>query len=143
MQILFNTKAPYNISAPTAELALRALSPASIEIMKSKVSTIVSSRSSLIQAIEALAPLGVGKSIGGQSANFILIPILEKNSSANEKPDNQRAHNVYKRMAESEGVVVRYRGSEIGCEGCLRITVGTEEENKAVVEKLRKTLEEF
>jgi len=37
-------------------------------------------------------------------------------------------------------VVVRYRGSELGCQGCLRITVGTEEENKTVLAKLEKVL---
>lgn len=69
-----------------------------------------------------------------------MIPILEKEGG---KPDNKRAQNVYKTMAEEEGVVVRYRGGEAGCEGCLRITVGSEEENKVVVEKLKKTLEMF
>jgi histidinol-phosphate aminotransferase len=34
----------------------------------------------------------------------------------------------YERLAENRGVVVRFRGKEHGCLGCLRITVGTEEE---------------
>ena len=62
-------------------------------------------------------------------------------SRGGSSPDNVRAQKVYKTLAEGENVVVRYRGSEIGCPGCLRITVGTEEENAVALEKLRKTLE--
>lgn len=72
-----------------------------------------------------------------------MIPILERGKGRNGKPDNQRAQKVYKTMAEEEGVVVRYRGGEPGCEGCLRVTVGSEEENSVVVGKLRKTLEAY
>ena len=81
---------------------------------------------------------GLGRAIGAQDANFILIPVLARGDSV---PDSTRAKRVYLTLAEEEGVVVRYRGSEIGCQGCLRITVGTEEENAIALEKLRKTLE--
>jgi histidinol-phosphate aminotransferase len=37
-------------------------------------------------------------------------------------------------------VVVRFRGSEPGCDGCLRITVGTQEENQTVITKLTEVL---
>ena len=39
-----------------------------------------------------------------------------------------------------EGMMVRYRGSEVGCVRCLRIT-GTEEKNAIALTKLKKTLE--
>ena len=32
---------------------------------------------------------------------------------------------LYEQLAESHGVIVRFRGKELGCVGCLRITVGT------------------
>ena len=51
------------------------------------------------------------------------------------QPDNHRAFEVYKRLAEKEGVVVRFRGNEIGCEGCLRVTVGSVEENKVLIDR--------
>jgi histidinol-phosphate/aromatic aminotransferase/cobyric acid decarboxylase-like protein len=44
-------------------------------------------------------------------------------------PDSSRARHAHLALAEEGGVVVQYRGSEIGRQGCLRITVGTEEEN--------------
>ena len=105
--------------------------------MKSKISTLETSRTALLSSFSSLGHLGLGPSIGGNHANFILIPILEKGT---DKPDSERAHNVYKALAEENGVVVRYRGSEPGCKGCLRITVGSEEENKIVLEKLEKVL---
>ena len=37
----------------------------------------------------------------------------------------------------SHGVVVRDRSKERGCEGCLRITVGLEEENDKLLNLLR------
>ncbi|KAH9887256.1 histidinol-phosphate aminotransferase [Cubamyces lactineus] len=141
VQILMNTKAPYNISTPTAALALSALSPSAIALMKEKVSTLIKSRGDLLRGLAELAPLGLGSVIGGNDANFVMVPVLEKNGSG--KPDNVRAQKIYKTLAESEGVVVRYRGGEPGCAGCLRITIGSEEENKIVLQKLGELLKEL
>ncbi|KAI0036236.1 pyridoxal phosphate-dependent transferase [Vararia minispora EC-137] len=139
IQVLSNTKAPYNISTPTAYLASRALSEPSTVKWQENVKELLAQRTVLLQSIEALVPLGVGGAIGAQHANFLMIPILAKDGSG--APDSTRAHLVYKTLAEEEGVVVRYRGSEPGCPGCLRITVGTADENKIVLEKLKKVLQ--
>lgn len=140
IQILTNTKAPYNVASPTARLALQALSPAGLALMEQNVSTLTSSRASLITSLTSLAPiLGLGSILGGNDANFIVLPILDK-PGVGAKPDNVRASRIYKRMAEESGVVVRFRGYEHGCEGCLRITVGTEEENRVMLEKLEESL---
>jgi histidinol-phosphate aminotransferase len=40
-------------------------------------------------------------------------------------------------MAEKMGVVVRFRGREMGCYGCLRVSIGTSQENCVLLEKLR------
>ena len=133
-----NTKAPYNVSTPTASLALSALSPEAISLMKEKVSTLVKGRDQLLRGLKDLAPLGLGAVIGGNDANFVMVPVLEKNGSG--KPDNVRAQKIYRTLAEHEGVVVRYRGGEAGCAGCLRITVGSEEEIKVVLTKLGELL---
>ena len=50
---------------------------------------------------------------------------------------------MYKELAEKEGIVVRFRGKEYGCDGCLRITVGTEEENRVLIDKLKDVLARF
>ncbi|KAI0747080.1 histidinol-phosphate aminotransferase [Daedaleopsis nitida] len=138
VQILMNTKAPYNISTPTASLALSALSPEAVDLMKEKVSTLVKGRNELLRGLKELMPLGLGAVIGGNDANFVMVPVLEKNGSG--KPDNVRANKIYRTLAEKEGVVVRYRGGEPSCAGCLRITVGSDEEIKTVLRKFGELL---
>ncbi|KAJ6532746.1 pyridoxal phosphate-dependent transferase [Mycena vulgaris] len=136
IQVLTNTKAPYNISTPTAHIALSALSLASISAMRSKISTQGDLRKNLLAEFAGLASLGVGKVIGGNNANFVVFPVLGPDG----KPNNARAQRLYRLLAEENGVVVRYRGSEPGCEGCLRVTVGTQAENATALEKIRKVL---
>ncbi|KAF8621821.1 hypothetical protein AX15_007490 [Amanita polypyramis BW_CC] len=136
IQILSNTKAPYNISAPTAQIALTALSPEYISAMQNKASRLVAMRTVLLHSLANLKSLGVGASIGANDANFVMVPVLGKDG----QPDNERAFKVYKSLAEENGVVVRFRGREPGCDGCLRITIGTEEENATVIERLRNVL---
>ncbi|KAH9958047.1 histidinol-phosphate aminotransferase [Russula dissimulans] len=140
IQILSNTKAPYNISTPTAHLALRALSPESFSAMRENIERLKASRAKLLSSLHNMKELGLGRAIGAQDANFILIPVLARGGSV---PDSARAKRVYTALAEEEGVVVRYRGGERGCEGCLRITVGTEEENGIALTKLKKVLEKL
>lgn len=139
IQVLTNTKAPYNISTPTSALALRALSDGALSIMKQKVAALVLSRIKLIASLETMQRLGVGKVIGGNHANFVLVPIIQRDDVAGV-PDNKRAAEVYRILAEERGVVVRFRGNEIGCKGCLRITVGTEEENETLIQRLQGVL---
>lgn len=76
----------------------------------------------------------VSSILGANDANFILARIVDTKSG---DPDNQKAHHIYKTLAESEKVVVRYRGNEMGCEGCLRITIGTHAENQVLLDKLK------
>lgn len=136
-----NTKAPYNISTPTASLALAALSPEAVQAMRTKVRALVAGRAWLLDALRTLAPGDLGAAIGGNDANFIMVPVLEKGGSG--RPDSARAQRIYKVLAEEEGVVVRYRGNEAGCAGCLRITIGTREENETVVKKLKELLQKL
>lgn len=104
--------------------------------MQANVRTLIEQRKSLIDLLQTVDDLG--SPIGTNDANFIMVPVLTKDGSGT--PDSARAQRVYKTLAEEEGVVVRYRGNELGCPGCLRVTVGTEAENKVVLEKMRKVL---
>jgi histidinol-phosphate aminotransferase len=106
--------------------------------MRANIETLKASRAKLLSNLHALKEMGIGRAIGAQDANFILIPVLARGGSI---PDSARAQRVYVTLAEEEDVVVRYRGNELGCQGCLRITVGTEEENAIALQKLKKALE--
>jgi histidinol-phosphate aminotransferase len=143
IQVLSNTKAPYNISTPTAHLALTALSPSSISGMNDKVSTLIKNRQSLLDKLftSEATRYNLGTPIGAGHANFIVVPVLSRDGTG--KPDNLRAERVYKVLAEENGLVVRFRGNELGCEACLRITIGTAEENEAVVMRMGKVFTEI
>ncbi|KAI9452511.1 hypothetical protein F5148DRAFT_1289584, partial [Russula earlei] len=119
IQILTNTKAPYNIGTPTAHLALRALSPTSISAVRKNNETLNASRAKLLSGLHSLKELGLGRAIGAQDANFIMIPVLARGGSV---PDNVRAQRVYVTLAEEEGG-------------------GTEEENAIALTKVKKALE--
>ncbi|BGP48993.1 histidinol-phosphate transaminase [Rhodotorula kratochvilovae] len=134
IQVLNNIKAPYNISTPTASLALRALSPAGISAFRANIATLNENRTWLASALRTLP--NVLALPGAGDANFLLAQV-----GTNGKPDNARAQKVYTHMAETDKVVVRFRGNEVGCEACLRITVGTRDECERVVERLRELLQ--
>lgn len=103
--------------------------------MKDKIETLQTNHRQLHSALLLLP--NVIKILGGGAANFLLCQI-----GTEGVPDNVRAEKVYTLMAERDKVVVRFRGREVGCEGCLRVTVGTKEECDRVVERLGVLLNE-
>jgi len=125
-KLLNSLKAPYNISDPTSQLAQTALAPKHLEVMRANRSRIIEQRNRLIQELPGIA--GVGNFLGGFASNFLLVEMLDASSRSGGKPSNETALKVYEGLAEGKGVVVRFRGKEPGCLGCLRITVGTKEE---------------
>ncbi|KAK3819640.1 MAG: histidinol-phosphate aminotransferase [Benniella sp.] len=128
------TKAPYNIASTTSRIAQEALQPKGLEILENHISVMVKERTRLLEAFKSIPSLG--RVLGTNDANFVLVEVLNKEG----KPCNDRAFNVYTDMAKNQGLVVRFRGTEIGCEGCLRITVGTPEENDIVIKRLTEQL---
>ncbi|KAI9677307.1 MAG: histidinol-phosphate transaminase [Trizodia sp. TS-e1964] len=139
-RLLNALKAPYNISSPAAALATAALSPRSLAVMQHNRAQILLQRDRLLRELPEVA--GIGRSIGGQDSNFLLVEILSAPRDAGGVPDNTVALKVYQRLAETRGVVVRFRGKEAGCLGCLRITVGTEQEVDRLLAELWPVLAE-
>jgi histidinol-phosphate aminotransferase len=138
-RLLNAMKAPYNIPSPTSALAQYAVDPKrGLPVMRENRAKIVAQRERLIQELGSGKIDGVGRLRGGRDSNFLLYEILNREG----KPDNATALAVYERLAENKGVVVRFRGKEHGCMGCLRITVGTEEEVTRFLEALERTLKE-
>ncbi|KAI9756435.1 MAG: hypothetical protein M4579_003857 [Chaenotheca gracillima] len=136
-RLLNNLKAPYNISSPTSALATAALSPNSLEVMRSNLELIVTQRERLVRELPKVP--GVGRIRGGAAANFLLVEIFDSPNDTGG-PSNETALAVYEGLAETKGVVVRFRGKEIGCLGCLRITVGTESEVDRFLQELQEVL---
>ncbi|PGH09214.1 histidinol-phosphate transaminase [Helicocarpus griseus UAMH5409] len=136
--LLNSLKAPYNISSPTSAIAQAALAPANLALMEENKRKILKQRERLL--VELPKVPGVGRFLGGAEANFLLVEMLDGPAEKGGKPCNEVANTVYKALAESKGVVVRFRGKEYGCEGCLRITVGTEEEVTRFLSEIRVVL---
>ncbi|RYP58294.1 hypothetical protein DL769_009014 [Monosporascus sp. CRB-8-3] len=136
-RILNSLKAPYNVSSPTSALASYVISEDGLAVMRANRERIMKQRDRLIEELPKIK--GVGRLRGGTASNFLLYEIL----NAKGEPDNATALAVYERLAEVKGVVVRFRGKEHGCLGCLRITVGTEEEVTRFLAAFQKTLAEI
>jgi histidinol-phosphate aminotransferase len=111
-------KPPYNISQATQELALKALEE--VEQVNEMIVTLVASREELARD---LAALPVVKKVYPSDANFLLVKVND-------------AHAVYQYLLK-DGIVVRDRSKVELCEGCLRITVGTENENRDLTAALQ------
>ncbi|TAQ91064.1 hypothetical protein B7494_g611 [Chlorociboria aeruginascens] len=133
--LLNNLKAPYNVSSPTSVIASQALQ-VGLAVMRENVARIVKQRERLLVELPRIK--GIGRFRGGTASNFLLVEILDKQG----KPDNFTALQVYEKLAENRGVVVRFRGKEHGCLGCLRITVGTEDEVTKFLREIEGVLEE-
>lgn len=132
---LNSMKYPYNISSLTAAIASRSIHPErGLKVMQEYVSNIINERALVLKALQQIP--GVGKNIGGLDANFILVEILDKQGV----PSNEVAEKLYNKLAVENGVVVRFRGRELNCTGCLRVSIGTKEENKILVDKFSQCL---
>lgn len=137
-KLLNSLKAPYNISNPTSQIAQQALQPENLQVMQKNLQAIIQQRQRMLKAMPKIA--GVGRFLGGRESNFLLVEVLDRPGG---KPSNQVALQVYERLAETRGVVVRFRGKELGCLGCLRITVGTESEVTRFLAELQSVLRDI
>ncbi|KAI6834561.1 histidinol-phosphate aminotransferase [Hortaea werneckii] len=136
-RLLNSLKAPYNISNPTSQIATQALLPRNLAVMHQNRERIIAQRDRMVAEMPAIP--GVGRFLGGTESNFLLVEMCDSQG----QPSNEVALQVYERLAETRGVVVRFRGKETGCFGCLRITVGTEQEVSRFLVELRDVLEEI
>lgn len=117
IDIYNKVKPPYNIGQATQELVLKALEE--MEQVNDMIRALVTMRE---QMSDELAALPVVKKIYPSDANFLLVKVAD-------------AKAVYQYLL-GKGIVVRDRSRVELCEGCLRITVGTESENHQLLEAL-------
>lgn len=111
-------KYPYNINILTQKLILEKLEQ--VEIKNNWVKEILSQRTLMIEELEQLS---IVKHIYPSDANFILVKVDDANLR-------------YKELVE-KGIIVRNRNSVTLCENCLRITIGTAQDNKELLNALK------
>jgi len=114
--ILNRIKPPYNVNVLTQNKALELLK----NYDNSYKNEVIEQRKLLS---EALAELPFVVKVYPSEANFILIKTTDANTIYNELIKKQ--------------IVVRNRTKEALCENCLRITVGTPEENELLINTLK------
>lgn len=119
ISILNKIKYPYNINVRTQELVLDAL-----EHKYKKdiwVEEILTQRTKLIKALKSLP---IVEKVFPSDANFVLVRVKD-------------AHGTYEYLMNN-GIIVRDRSKVMLCYNCLRISVGTPEENDKLIESLQK-----
>lgn len=117
---IFNKiKYPYNVNRLTQEEAIRVLQHP--EAIKGWVNTLLEERA---RVMEEFVKLPCCVRVFPTDANFFLAKVYE-------------ATQIYNYLV-SEGIIVRNRTNVALCNDCLRITIGTKEENDALLDALRK-----
>jgi histidinol-phosphate aminotransferase len=111
-------KPPYNINQATQELALKALEE--VGQVNEMIRALVTMREQLARDMGGLAFV---QKVYPSDANFLLVRVDD-------------ARDLYDYLL-SDGIVVRDRSKVELCQGCLRITIGTEKENAELMAVLK------
>ncbi len=118
IEYFLKIKAPYNVNALTSKYGVEAFNH--LNDIQFKIDAIKKERERLREQLENLACV---EHIYPSDANFLLVRFNE-------------AVSLYKKLAD-DGIIVRYRGNEAHCENCLRITVGTPDENDQLIKAIK------
>lgn len=118
IRLLNNIKPPYNISQIAQDAAFNALG--NRKQFEETVELIRIERAKLAQRLKNL---GAVNTVFDSSANFLLVRFGDADS-------------MYRYLLD-RGIVTRNRTHELYCENCLRITVGTPEENDKLIDALK------
>lgn len=121
IQLMNNVKAPYNVNKLTSKLALDAFE--NIGLLETNIRGVLEQRDMVARS---LMELDFVVKVFPSDSNFLLFRLRDK------------AQAVYKKMAD-EGIVTRYRGNELHCDECIRVTIGTPDENVAFLRALPAT----
>ena len=117
IMLLDKVKPPYNINQATQELALKALEE--VDQVNEMIHELVNMRNALAEVFEKIPTV---ENVYPSDANFILVKI-------------KHARKLYEFLL-TKGIVVRDRSTVKLCEDCLRITIGTEQENTALIDAI-------
>lgn len=110
--LMSKVKYPYNINVVTQKLVEERLGVC----VEGSIKEIISQRGLVV---DQLSQIEIVRHIYHSDSNFLLVRFDEPKK-------------VYDVLVES-GIIVRDRSKVKGCEGCLRITIGTPEENEKLI----------
>jgi histidinol-phosphate aminotransferase len=111
-------KYPYNVNQLTQSKAIEALKDP--DKKDAFVKEIFKQRKSLAKTLNQL---DIVKKVYPSEANFLLVRFID-------------AALVYKHLMKNN-IIVRDRSNQLHCDNCLRITVGTNEENEKLLNDLK------
>ncbi len=117
MQLVRRVSSPYNVNA--AALFVLPAAIADRDYINRYVSQVISARERL-----AVELAGLGLHTWPSRANFLLVKIGNR-------------HREFVLAMRHCGILVRDRSDDPGCEGCVRITVGTEAQTSRLIAALR------
>ncbi len=120
IQWMNKIKHPYNISIHSQKIAIKALENRDLFFYHLK--NILSERKYMK---ESLRTIPIVRKVYPSSSNFLLVKI------------NFSSENLYQYLMEKK-IVVRDRSKIVLCNNCLRITVGTHEENECLIDQIKK-----
>lgn len=118
VDVMNKIKPPYNISQASQELALEALQR--VDEVNAWIRETVYQRDALSQSLTSLP---IVQHVYPSDANFLLVKTTDPRG-------------IYQQLVD-KGIIVRDRSRVELCEGCLRITVGTPEENRELMAALQ------
>ncbi len=121
-----NVKYPYNVNVLTQKAAIKALSRR--DLHDRHVEEILGQRQILATLLNTLS---IVEHIYPSDANFLLVRVKLEGQDTVHSADS-----IYKYL-QQQGIIVRNRTRVHLCQGCLRITVGTPEENVTLYETLK------
>ncbi len=117
IEAMHNVKYPYNLSGIQQEFAIKALKAQ--DEVKQNISIILSERERVAQRLEQFPFI---QKVFKSDANFLLVRVDD-------------APLIYNLLLK-KGIIVRNRSTLRGCYGCLRITIGSVEENTTLLDTL-------
>lgn len=116
--VLNKIKPPYNINILSQQVALEELH---FDIRKNRwVAEIINEREKLNAGLTKIDSV---QKVYPSDANFLLVKI-------------ENARHVYESLVK-KGIIVRDRSNVILCDNCIRITIGTQQENQILLNELK------
>lgn len=119
VEMLSRIKLPYNLSALAQRAALTAIQ--NLTWVEQCIAEVAAERTRIAAALSALP---CSRRVFPSQANFLLWQVADADA-------------VYSALLD-DGIVVRNRNSARGCEGSLRISIGTEYENDRMIAALQR-----